>query len=174
MDLLELHRIECRGTPRAMGHAQGEALRALVARFVAQRLDNLRGYLADRGSGDVDGFLAAGRRCRQIALAWDPEGTAEADAIAEAAGIDPGELFATTNMTDVRDIVLMPAPPDQDEGCSALMVPPGSRGTASSSPRRPGTSTRRTSISSWRCIASRTTARRRGPSRAPAACRSSA
>lgn len=122
--MIELPRIECRGTPRDMGRAQGEALRPLILRFVAQRLDNLHVYLAERGSGDVAGFLAAGRRCLEIARGWDPDGTAEHAGIAEAAGVEVAELYATANMTDVRDIVLMPAPMAEQEGCSALMVPP--------------------------------------------------
>ncbi len=122
--MIELPRIECAGTPLELGRAHGEALRPLILRFVAQRLDNLHVYLAERGSGDVAGFLDAGRRCLERARAWDPEGTAEHAGIAEAAGVDLAELYATTNMTDVRDIVLMPAPAAEREGCSALMVPP--------------------------------------------------
>lgn len=122
--MIELPRIECRGTPREMGRAQGEALRPLVGRFVAQRLDNLRGYLAERGSGDVAGFLDAGRRCLDVARTWDPLGTDEHAGIAEGAGVDVAELYAAANMTDVRDVVLMPAPAAEREGCSALMVPP--------------------------------------------------
>ena len=38
---------------------------------------------------------------------WDPEGALEHDALAMAAGVSPQELYTTTNMTDIRDILLV-------------------------------------------------------------------
>ncbi|MFZ5897473.1 MAG: C45 family autoproteolytic acyltransferase/hydrolase [Myxococcota bacterium] len=123
MTQFELRTLSVRGTPRELGNAQGEALREPIAAFVAQRLEALRGYLADRGeSARFDEFVAVGRRCLALAHTFDPDGTAEHEAIAEAAKVAPELLYAATNMTDVRDVLVLPATPDR-EGCTSLLVP---------------------------------------------------
>lgn len=119
----ELRQIHCQGTPTEMGHAHGEQLRDEIRRFVAQRFDALEAYMSERNQLDIPGFLAVGSECLRIAEAWDPEGTKELVAIAEAANVDALRLFAAGNMTDLRDVVLLPSAAS-DEGCSALVVPP--------------------------------------------------
>jgi len=124
MTRFELATLSVRGTPRDLGRAQGEALRAPIAAFVAQRLDALRVYLGERGeSARFDEFVAVGRRCLEIAHVFDPAGGAEHAGIAEAAHIAPELLYAATNMTDVRDVLVLPSAPDR-EGCTSLLVPP--------------------------------------------------
>ncbi len=123
MTLLELRQIHCSGTPRELGRAHGEQLRELIHAFAAQRVERLREYLAERGSGDVDRFFETGRRCLDVYAGWDPAGYEEHCGIAEGAAFDAAALFSVANMTDVRDVVLLPAPSADSEGCSALLVP---------------------------------------------------
>lgn len=120
--LLSLPVIDCQGTARELGRAQGEAKRSEIRAFSRQRLEALREYLAERGQGDLSGFVELGRRCLALAARWDAESGAEHAGIAEGAAIDAGELYAVANMTDVRDVLLMSRAPDT-EGCSAFALP---------------------------------------------------
>ncbi|HKY37654.1 MAG TPA: C45 family peptidase [Polyangiaceae bacterium] len=122
MSLLSLPIVECSGDARALGHQQGEALRERIVAFIAQRLEAFEQYSRERGGPSVDQFRSAGVRCWQAYESWDPQGALEQAAIAEAAGVTAQELYATTNMTDVRDVLLLPAPA-ADEGCTSLLVP---------------------------------------------------
>ncbi len=123
MTLLELESVECRGTPRELGRAHGEALRSRIQPFVDQRQRALSQYFAERGEASrVGEFEAAGRACLEAARSWDSEGTAEHDGIAEGANLEPWLLYAFANMTDVRDVLLLPSAPDR-EGCTSLLVP---------------------------------------------------
>jgi isopenicillin-N N-acyltransferase like protein len=128
MSLLKLPIVECTGDARAMGQQQGEALRERVQGFVQQRLDAFDAYSQERHGPGVGEFLTAGAQCLRLYEGWDPEGAAENAAIAEAAGISAESLYATTNMTDVRDVLLLPSVKG-DEGCTSLLVPAsGARG----------------------------------------------
>jgi hypothetical protein len=118
----ELHCIHCAGSPRELGHAQGEESREIVRGFVAQRLDALNAYLAERGSSDVASFLDIGRRCLMAAKRWDPDGYAEHVALAEAASVGAAELYSVSNMTDMRDVLLLSKQSDR-EGCSSFVLP---------------------------------------------------
>jgi len=123
--LLELPRIECRGSARELGRAQGEALAPRIGAFVEQRLAALRAYLAERDeSGRFAEFVATGEACLAVAGSYDPAGTEEHLGIAEGAGLAPGLLYAVTNMTDVRDVLLLGAAPADREGCTSLLLPP--------------------------------------------------
>src|SRR5688572_8023490 len=121
--LLELRRIECTGSPREMGRAHGEELRELIQKFSEQRLNALRDYMAERGGARLQDFVACGAECLAIAQAWHPDGYEEVCGIAEGAELEPAVLYAVTNMTDVRDVLLLPSSADR-EGCTALLVPP--------------------------------------------------
>jgi isopenicillin-N N-acyltransferase-like protein len=121
--MLDLRQITIAGTPAEMGRSQGEQLREPIRAFVAQRLDAARLYLRERGVADQDAFLALGRKCLTALKGWDIEGWTEHCATAEAAGLDPAALYTAGNMTDVRDILLLPARADA-EGCSAVLLPP--------------------------------------------------
>jgi isopenicillin-N N-acyltransferase-like protein len=123
--LLELESVECRGTPRELGRAHGEALRSRIQAFVEQRRGALSQYFAERGEqGRALDFEAAGRACLDAARRWDPIGTEEHDGIAEGASLDSALLYAFANMTDIRDVLLLPSAPDR-EGCTSLLVPRG-------------------------------------------------
>ncbi len=123
MTKLHLPTITARGSARELGHAQGEALREAIGAFVDQRLSALRQYLAERNeSARYAEFVSVGERCLAIARGFDPLGTEEHEAIAEAAGVAPELLYAATNMTDVRDVLVLPSTPDR-EGCTSLLVP---------------------------------------------------
>lgn len=121
--LFDLPEVECSGLPRELGRAQGEALRDRIAAFTAQRLAALRLYLSERGEARRESeFVAAGQACFEAARRFDPDGAAEHEGIAEAAGIDAALLYAATNMTDMRDVLLLPSDPAR-EGCTSLLVP---------------------------------------------------
>jgi hypothetical protein len=128
MSLLKLPIVECAGDARALGQGQGEALRERIQAFVQQRLDAFDVYSRERGGAGVGQFLTAGAKCLRVYEGWDAEGAAENAAIAEAAGVSAEALYATTNMTDVRDVLLLP-PSATDEGCTSMLVPAsGARG----------------------------------------------
>lgn len=124
----ELPQIEISGTAREMGRQHGETLREKIVAFIAQRYEAASGYFAERSGPDLSELTAAGKACMAAAERWDPEGTEEHFGTAEGAGVDPIELYAASNMTDVRDVVLLgragetDAPPDA-EGCSSLLLP---------------------------------------------------
>jgi hypothetical protein len=122
MSLLKLPIVECSGDARALGRAQGEQLREPIAAFMEQRLAAFVEYARERGGSSLDRFLAVGADCLRVFERWDPEGAAELAGIAEAAGVAPAALYATTNMTDVRDVLLLPNP-NSEEGCTSLFVP---------------------------------------------------
>lgn len=120
--LLKLSLVECSGDARSLGHAQGETLRELIRGFIEQRLAAFSAYSSERAGPSVERFLEAGARCFNVFQGWDPEGAREQAAIAEAAGVSAEALYSTTNMTDVRDVLLLPGSPN-DEGCTSLLVP---------------------------------------------------
>jgi isopenicillin-N N-acyltransferase like protein len=123
MSLLKLPIVECAGDARALGNQQGEQLRERIGAFIDQRLSAFAEYSRERGGPSVEQFLAAGAACLRAYEAWDPEGAAENAGIAEAAGVTPEVLYGSTNMTDVRDVLLLPSS-KTDEGCTSLLVPP--------------------------------------------------
>lgn len=118
-----LPRIELAGAPRGMGRAQGESLRESIRGFIAGRRAALADYAARRGRPDISRFVELGARCRALAERWDRDGAAELLGIAEGADVDPDELYAIANLTDVRDLLLL-SDAAADEGCSALLLPP--------------------------------------------------
>ncbi len=122
MSLLELPIVQCRGSARALGNGQGEALRERIRAFIDQRLSAFAQYSRERGGPSVEQFLAAGAECLRVYEKWDAAGAAENAGIAEAAGVSAEALYGSTNMTDVRDVLLLPSPP-ADEGCTSLLVP---------------------------------------------------
>jgi hypothetical protein len=124
MSLLKLPLVECSGDARALGNQQGEALRERIAAFIEQRLAAFAQYSSERAGPSVERFLAVGAECLRVFEAWDAEGAAENAGIAEAAGVSPEALYASTNMTDVRDVLLLPSS-KADEGCTSLLVPAG-------------------------------------------------
>ena len=119
------------GDPVHMGESLGKQLAEPVKRFVAQRLRAAKVYLWEHGTRDLDGFLRLGAESYDIFCEWDAEGALEHDALAMAAGVSPQELYTTTNMTDIRDILLVQlreaglTPPVADaEGCTTVLVGP--------------------------------------------------
>lgn len=122
MTLLELPIVECAGDARSLGRQQGEALRERILAFMDQRLSAFQVYSRERGGPGVPEFLEAGARCFAAFEAWDGEGAVEQRGIAEGAGVEVAALYGTTNMTDVRDVLLLPSS-RSDEGCTSLLVP---------------------------------------------------
>ena len=124
MSLLKLPIAECAGDPRALGEQQGEAMRERINAFIEQRLTAFAQYSGERGGPSVERFLAVGAECYRAFERWDPDGAAEHAGIAAAAGVSAETLYGSTNMTDVRDVLLLPSQ-RSDEGCTSLLVPPG-------------------------------------------------
>jgi isopenicillin-N N-acyltransferase-like protein len=122
MSLLKLPIVECAGDARTLGQQQGEQLREPIAAFIDQRLTAFAQYSRERAGPSVEQFLAVGEACLRRFEAWDPAGAAEHAGIAEAAGVSSEALYGATNMTDVRDVLLLPSS-KTDEGCTSLLVP---------------------------------------------------
>jgi isopenicillin-N N-acyltransferase-like protein len=121
-DLLKLPQIHVRGTPAELGRAQGQQLKAMIGEFVAQRLRAAKVYLYERGIRDEQTFRDLGRRCLEALSVWDQDGWIEHMTLAEAAGVDAVDLYTTGNMTDIRDILALPAVADA-EGCTTALLP---------------------------------------------------
>ncbi|MCA9601222.1 MAG: C45 family peptidase [Polyangiales bacterium] len=130
MGSLELECLTVRGAPRDLGRGQGEAFRERIRAFVAMRIDAADKYMAERGKRDgLEALQKAGRQSALVHREWDSVGYDEHLGIAEGADVDPLELFTVTNMTDMRDVVLLGAssgPPltkTSPEGCTSVLVP---------------------------------------------------
>jgi isopenicillin-N N-acyltransferase-like protein len=124
--MLRLEQFTVSGTPAAMGRQYGARFRDLIGAFVADRVQAVETYLDERGHAGTDALFAAGAACLERVRAFDACGFAEHLGIAEGAGVDPVRLFTAANMTDIRDIILLPGDPPvlEDEGCTAALVPP--------------------------------------------------
>jgi isopenicillin-N N-acyltransferase-like protein len=122
--MLDLPIVECAGTPTELGHAYGSAVRAQVQDFVAQRQRAARVYLRARGHHDFVAFRTIAAACLDQLRTWHPDGWTEHHATASAAGVDPIDLYATGNMTDIRDVLVLGSMRAEDEGCSTALVPP--------------------------------------------------
>lgn len=129
-DMIDLTTFIARGTPTQIGEAQGEQFRALIQEFVAVRFAAVDQYTRDRGrTQGADGLVDVGRASMAIAAEWDPDGYTEHLGIARGAKVDPVDLYTVTNMTDMRDALILAgepqaeSPPADAEGCSSLVLP---------------------------------------------------
>lgn len=121
--MLSLPLIEVAGTPRAMGRAHGESVRELVRGFMTDRVRAGSVFVRQRRrDGDL---LATAAACLAILRDWDIDGWAEHHGVAEGAGVDPVELYAAANLTDIRDAACFrPLAISADsEGCTTALVP---------------------------------------------------
>ncbi len=123
---LTLPQLTVAGSPAAMGRQYGAHFRDMIAAFVNDRVLAVEAYLGERGHPGSEALFAAGAACLEATRTFDPHGHAEHLGIAQGCGIDPVRLFTTANMTDIRDVLLLPgeAPPAEDEGCTAALLPP--------------------------------------------------
>ena len=125
--LIELERITVSGNYSEMGEQQGEAFRARIQSFVEMRFDAVQTYSQERGLESADGINEIGSASLDLFRQWDPDGWAEHEGIARGAGVDSVALYTATNMTDMRDALLLTkgieAPVADPEGCSALLIP---------------------------------------------------
>ncbi len=123
---IKLDIIEVSGTASSMGEQQGEALRDKIHEFVDVRMMAVDQYAKDRGRESANGILGIGKESLDIYSHWDPDGYTEHLGIARGADIDPVLLYTSTNMTDMRDALLLKngvRPPATDEGCTSLIIP---------------------------------------------------
>ncbi|MEL7519557.1 MAG: C45 family peptidase [Pseudomonadota bacterium] len=114
------------GSPEDMGRQYGTQCRDMIQAFVADRVHAVETYMLERGRSGTKVLFEAGAKCMEQVRAFDAEGYAEHLGIAEGAAIDPIRLFTTANMTDIRDIIILPGDPPvlEDEGCTAALLPP--------------------------------------------------
>lgn len=122
---MELTCITVQGGPREMGEGIGESLRERIRSLVSHRLDVARCFLEERGVGDaLSVYREAGQACLEHLSRWDADGHEELAGTARAADVPLLDLYAVSNLTDVRDIASRDRHVgDSDEGCTAFMVP---------------------------------------------------
>ena len=128
MPTYTLPTIEMRGTPRQLGEGHGETLREPIQEFVAHRLDAAQKYLEQRGVTEQADFESPASACLEILKQWDPEGYEEHMGVAAGAEVDAARLYAATNYSDMRDLVLLSRPElagqtAGDEGCTSFALP---------------------------------------------------
>lgn len=121
--------IEVAGTPRAMGRGHGESVRTLVREFIEDRVRAGRLFVRQRRTGGD--LPAAAAACLAALRAWDAAGWEEHHGVAEGAGVDPVELYAAANLTDVRDVAAFRplGPAAEREGCTTALVPAAASAT---------------------------------------------
>lgn len=109
-----------------MGRQYGAHFSEMIHAFVTDRETAVSSYLDERGFNGTQELFEAGAACLEEVRSFDPAGHAEHLGIAEGAKIDPVRLFTTANMTDIRDIIILPDDPPvlEDEGCTAALLPP--------------------------------------------------
>ena len=124
--LIQLETFTVRGSYSELGRAYGNQFRSKTLSFIEMRLSAAEQYFRDWGRGSVDELLSVGAQCWSLARDFHPEAAREQEGIAAAIGVSPERLYATTNMTDIRDVVLLPdvPPPKVDEGCTSVLLPP--------------------------------------------------
>ena len=122
---MQLPQFTVSGTRVQMGEQYGRLCAEMIHAFADDRVAAVEEYLSEAGHTGTDKLFAAGAACLEQVRGFDPEGHAEHLAIASGAGIDPVRLFTTANMTDVRDIIVLPGDPPvvEDEGCTSALVP---------------------------------------------------
>jgi hypothetical protein len=125
-----LHCVTVSGSTTSMGEGLGESLRDSITGLVAHRLDTAADYLAERGIEDgIDRYRAAAAQSLEVLAGWDPDGQTELAATARAAGVDLLDLYATANLTDMRDVTAIGVlPAAADEGCTAFLSPRDAQG----------------------------------------------
>ena len=123
---LALPQLTVTGSRHEMGRQYGAHFRDMIHAFLGNRVSAVETYLANAGHSGTDHLFEAGAACLDYVKGFDPDGYAEHIGIAEGAGLDPVRLFTTANMTDVRDIIVLPGDPVvvEDEGCTAALIPP--------------------------------------------------
>ena len=128
--MIELNTLHVAGTAKQMGQAQGEHWRALIQEFIQVRFAAVDQYTRDRGRArGANGLLDVGAESMALTERWDPESVAEHRGIAAGANVDPVELYTITNMTDMRDALILAglpqakSPPADAEGCTSLVLP---------------------------------------------------
>ncbi|MEM6415217.1 MAG: C45 family peptidase [Pseudomonadota bacterium] len=123
---MKLPQFTVTGSPEEMGHQYGSLCRDMIQEFVADRVSAVEIYMEERGHTDLARLFDAGAQCLKQLEVFDAAAHAEHHSIAAAANIDPVQLFTTANMTDIRDIILLPGETLvlEDEGCTAALLPP--------------------------------------------------
>ncbi|MEE2787468.1 MAG: C45 family peptidase [Myxococcota bacterium] len=122
-EAFQLDQITVSGSFTEMGQQQGEAFRARIQAFMAVRFDAVEGYCSDRGFATTR-LKEIAHQSMAIFQDWDRDGFDEHLGIAQGAQVDAVDLYLATNMTDMRDALILEAPAAADhEGCSSILVP---------------------------------------------------
>ncbi len=116
--------ITLEGTPRSMGRAFGEELRAEIAEFYELRVANAIRQAKKYGGRivDRDDVTRAARACVAPTAAYHRAGFEELCGIAEGADMPVEQILATNGLTDIRDILCWPGQLDAFGGCSSYIV----------------------------------------------------
>ncbi len=125
--LLDLPQIHLQGSFEDMGLQYGKLCGDRIRQFVEMRVASAQNYFKDWGKGNVDELFKMGEACWQFSEGFDLDGFMENIGIAKGAGVSPSLLYTMTNMTDIRDAVVLagqgPTPPADAEGCTSALIP---------------------------------------------------
>jgi isopenicillin-N N-acyltransferase-like protein len=125
--LLDLPQIHLQGSFEDMGTQYGKLCGDRIKQFVDMRVAAAKNYFKDWGKGSVEELFKMGEACWQFSEGFDPNAFLENVGIAKATGISPALLYTMTNMTDIRDAVVLagkgPTPPADAEGCTSALIP---------------------------------------------------
>lgn len=113
-----------KGSPRQMGQAYGEACRDQLPEFFELRVQNAIKQALSYGGQAVnrDDVMRAAEACIEPTRQHDPRAFQELEGIAEGAHMSVAQVLATNGLTDIRDLLSWPGPPESMDGCSAMIV----------------------------------------------------
>lgn len=111
------------GTPQQIGQAFGEASRTNIHELYRRRVDNAIAQALKYGGQTVTeaDLLSVAERSVALTRAYHPEGFEELEGIAAASGLGVVKTLAMNGLTDFRDVLSWPNPPD-DGGCTAIVA----------------------------------------------------
>lgn len=123
--MTRLRTLRLAGSPEARGRLHGRTWGAEIRRYAAERVHlAANGSWAGRPATEAD-VLALATAMLPAHRAYDPEVTAEMEAMAEAAGIGPAEALIAGGFTDVVDAVRRHGSAPAEDDCTAFLVPDG-------------------------------------------------
>jgi len=112
------------GSHREIGRAFGEACRDEIQEFYHLRVKNALMQAKQHGDRDVDErhLLEVARRSLGPTEAFDPDGFAELEGIAEGSGLSLEAVLGMNGLTDYRDVLAWHGDLEDFGGCSAFIV----------------------------------------------------
>jgi len=116
--------IELSGSPRSMGEAFGEQLRASVHELYAIRLQSalLQAHEHGRRDATEEHLLRMARASLRITADYDPPTAEELEGLARGAGLTVEQTMAMNGMTDLRDALSWWEGGELFGGCTAIVA----------------------------------------------------